>query len=99
VGHVAKVKRATKYARAVAKADPRWASGVKLEGADVARMVPPTTANGLGRYRTIKRVVLRALELEREQTGPILVGRNDSRVEAARVATARRIAADAIRAE
>lgn len=89
MGHVAKVKAATVHARAVAKAHRHYGTGAAIDAADVARMVPPETANGLGRYRTVKRVVTRAIGYEREQAGPIFVGREDSRyglaIEQARV--------------
>lgn len=79
MGHVAKVKAATVHARAVAKVHRHYGTGAAIDAADVARMVPPETANGLGRYRTVKRVVTRAIGYERERTGPIFVGRRDAR--------------------
>lgn len=96
MGHVAKVKAATVHARAVAKAHRHYGTGAAIDAADVARMVPPATANGLGRYRTVKRVVTRAIGYERERTGPIFVGRDDSRRITAKIETATRIAADRI---
>jgi hypothetical protein len=60
-------------------------------------MLPELEGHALPfRYRTAKRLLGRALGIERKQAGPILVGRRDSRRLAAKLQAAHRIAADAL---
>lgn len=63
MGREAKVKAATRHARATMR--ERAKRGASLtEPAAMEAAVPPATAHALGRYRTLKRIVSRALNIE-----------------------------------
>ena len=89
MGREAKVKAATRHARAVAKAH-RWTGRLVAPiAAEIESMVPRDTARAL-RYRNVKRVVMRAVQIERVRLGPTTVFQGDSRVERSRAERARR---------
>ena len=77
MGHDAKIKAATRYARAAVK---RRAAigGELLSPAALEGFVPPALHDAIGNYRTIKRVCARALGLDwlkRNDDGRIIVTR------------------------
>lgn len=81
MGREAKVKAATRHARATMR--ERAKRGASLtDPAAMEAAVPPATAREIGRYRTIKRIVSRALALPPKSAAApvsIMVTRNDAR--------------------
>ena len=81
MGKDAKVRAATRRARARVIFE-RIATGAEPEAtpANMRAMLPEIEWRSGGfRYRTAKRLLGRALGVERKQAGPILVGRADAR--------------------
>jgi hypothetical protein len=75
VGHVAKVKAAARSARAEARRRAHAGEPLTDAGAMAAILAIPVAA----RYRVNRRIVARALGIERAATGPVLVTRADAR--------------------
>lgn len=91
MGTVARTKRAARCARATVRY--RASQGLELVTPEAMReIVPPAYVEGL-RYRTVKRIVARALGMARKQAGPIFVGRHDARYATARTESPEDVAA------
>lgn len=78
MGREAKVRAATRHASAVMRS--RAKAGLSLtDPAAMEAAVPPATAHALGRYRTVKRLVTRALGITPKPCETIHGTRGDSR--------------------